>query len=175
MSPEVLLLPSTPEDLEAVKKRCRAMLTKRALVSAGASIVPVPGLDIATDVGLLLKLIPEINREFGLTPGQIERLNPDRRVLVYKATIAFGGLLIGRAVTHELVMMTLGKAGIRVSVKQATKYVPIAGQALSAALSFTAMRYVGLQHINDCVRVAQDVLREEKSAARDYPRAERVG
>lgn len=174
MGQDTLLLPSTAEDLEVVSQRCKTLLTRRALVSAGASMVPLPGLDIATDVGLLLQLIPEINREFGLTPEQIERLNPSRRVLVYKAVVAFGGAMIGRIVTHELVVGALKSVGVRITAKQATKYVPIAGQALSAALSFTAMRYVGVQHIDDCVQVAAQVIEEERVAARGYPRAERV-
>ncbi|MEN9374690.1 MAG: hypothetical protein RIR79_2242, partial [Pseudomonadota bacterium] len=41
--------------------------------------------------------------------------------------------------------------------KQIAKYVPIAGQAVSAVLSYTAMRYVCNQHIDDCVRVAAQV------------------
>ena len=47
-------------------------------VSAGAELVPVPlpGLDVAADVALLTQLIPAINREFGLTPAQIEALSP---------------------------------------------------------------------------------------------------
>jgi hypothetical protein len=174
MESEGVLLPSTLEDLEIVEKRCRAMLTKRAVASAGASIVPLPGLDIATDVGLLLQLIPEINRQFGLTPEQIERLRPHRQVIVYRAIVAFGGALIGRVVTHQLILTTLKSVGLRVTVKQASKYLPIAGQALSAVLSFSAMRYVGVQHINDCARVAVQVLNEEKQAAHGYPRAERI-
>ena len=37
---------------------------------------------------------------------------------------------------------------------QATKYVPIAGQVVSAALGYAALRALGEQHIKDCVRVS---------------------
>ena len=47
------------------------------------------------------------------------------------------------------------KAGMRMTAKQATKYVPIAGQAVSAIMGYTALRYLGEEHIKDCVRVAQ--------------------
>jgi hypothetical protein len=174
MESEAVLLPSSLEDLEAVKRRCKSMLTKRAVASASVSIIPLPGLDIATDVGLLMQLIPEINRQFGLTPEQIERLKPHRKVVVYKAIVAFGGAFIGRVVTHELIMATLKSVGLRLTLKQASKYLPIAGQALSAVLSFGAMRYVGVQHISDCARVAAQVLGEEKHMAKHCPRAERV-
>ena len=174
MHKEIVLLPSTSADIEAVTKRCRTMVTKRALASAGASMIPIPGLDLAADVGLLLELIPQINREFGLTSGQIENLNPRKRIVVYQAVVAFGGAMIGRIITRDLVLQALKAVGVRITTKQATKYVPIAGQALSAALGFAAMRFVGLQHIDDCVRVARHVIDEEKLAAKTYPKAERV-
>lgn len=174
MGNETTLLPSTLQDIDAVRLRCKTMVTKRALTSAGVSIVPVPGLDFATDVGLLLQLIPEINRQFGLTPEQIERLNPRRRVIVYKAVVGFGGMMIGRLITRDLAIRALKTVGVRITAKQAAKYVPFAGQALSAALGFAAIRYVGLQHIDDCVKVLKVVILEEKQAARGYPRAERI-
>jgi hypothetical protein len=47
---------------------------------------------------------------------------------------------------------------VRITVKQATKYVPVAGQALSAALSFTALRYVCNLHIEQCMAVSKQLL-----------------
>jgi uncharacterized protein (DUF697 family) len=158
MSTELLLLPNSVADMEEVKRRCRVLLTKRALLSAGAALVPLPGLDIAADVGILLKMIPEINREFGLTPVQIERLDANKRVLVYQAIVAFGGAMIGKVMTYELVSKALCAVGTRVTAKQTAKYIPLAGQALAAGLSFAALKYVGEQHIKDCCRVANVVI-----------------
>jgi hypothetical protein len=117
--------------------------------------VPVPGLDWATDVGVLVSLLPKINQAFGLTPEQIERLAPDRRLMVYKAISAGGGMLIGKVVTRDLVLRLLTMVGVRLTTQQAAKYVPLAGQAVSAALTFAALRYVCEQHIRQCVSVAQ--------------------
>ena len=69
---------------------CRRLVTSAPPPAAGVAMVPIPGLDWITDVGVLVKLIPEINAAFGLTPAQIERLAPDRRLVVYKAISAGG-------------------------------------------------------------------------------------
>jgi len=45
--------------------------------------------------------------------------------------------------------------GLRLSVKQATKYIPLAGQAVSALVGYSAIRYLGESHIRDCVEVAR--------------------
>lgn len=145
------------DDLQAVARRCRTKVARRALLAAGVAMVPVPGVDWVTDVAVLVKLLPEINREFGLTPDQIARLAPDRRVVVYKAISAGGGMLIGRIVTRDLVLKLLKVVGVRLTAQQAAKFVPIAGQAVSAALTYTALRYVCEQHIKQCLAVARQL------------------
>ena len=115
--------------IDVIAARCRRIVTQRALFAAGVAMVPVPGLDWVTDVGVLVKLLPDINRAFGLSPEQIERLAPERRLVVYKAISTGGGLLVGRLVTREMVLGLLKMVGVRLTAQQAAKYVPIAGQA----------------------------------------------
>jgi uncharacterized protein (DUF697 family) len=156
----------------AVAARCRQIVRRRALMAAGVAMVPVPGLDWLTDIGVLVKLLPEINAAFGLTPEQIERLAPQRRLVVYKAISAGGGLLVGRLVTRELVIQVLKVVGVRLTTQQAAKFVPIAGQAVSAVLTYGALKYVCEQHIRQCQAVARELA---LLPAPDLPLAERVG
>ena len=152
-----VLVPGTPAQLDETARYCRRLVNRRALVAAGVAMVPVPGLDWLTDVGVLLKVIPEINRAFGLTPEQVEKLAPDRRIAVYKAISAGGGMLVGRLVTRERVMTMLRMVGVRLSAQQAVKYVPIAGQGLSAVLTYGALRYVCEQHIKQCMAICEQL------------------
>jgi len=158
---EVIRLPRSPAELDEVVRRCRKMVTRRALASAGAVLVPLPGVDLAADIALLTQLIPAINREFGLTPDQIEDLSPRLKVLVYKAIVASGGALVGRLITRDLILQALVRVGMRVTTKTAARLVPIAGQAVSAGLSSSAMRLVGDSHIRDCRRVIEEVFAEQ--------------
>lgn len=144
-------------DVEAVAQRCRRLVTHRALLAAGVAMVPLPGLDWLTDLGVLMRVLPQINAAFGLSPAQIERLAPDRRLVVYKAISAGGGLLAGKVVTRELVLRLLKLVGVRLSAQQAAKYVPIAGQAVSAVLTFSALKFVCHQHIAQCQAVVRQL------------------
>jgi uncharacterized protein (DUF697 family) len=166
---------TSPAGLDAAAQRCRQLVKRRALMAAGVAMVPVPGLDWLTDVGVLVKLLPEINREFGLAPEQIERLAPQRRVVVFKAISAGGGMLIGRLMTKELVIQALKVVGVRLTTQQAAKYVPIAGQAVSAMLTYGALKYVCEQHIQQCLSVATQLLALPAPRADQLPMAERVG
>lgn len=141
--------------LEAAVKRSRKLLNKRALVAAAASAVPVPGLDWAVDAAMLSRLIPEINREFGLTPAQLDQLDPKKRDQVQKAVTLVGSVLIGKLISRDLVFKAATKIGVRLSTKQLAKYVPFAGQIVSAAVGYAAIRYLGEEHMKDCIRVAR--------------------
>ncbi|MEO8835523.1 MAG: hypothetical protein ABI364_02155 [Caldimonas sp.] len=152
------VVPATSREIDAVVRHCRSLVSRRAMMAAGVAIVPLPGIDWVTDVAVLMRVIPEINDAFGLTPAQIERLAPDRRLVVYKAISAGGGMLIGRLVTRELIMKMLRLVGVRLTAQQAAKYVPIAGQAVSAVLTYSSLRYVCEQHIQQCVAVVEELL-----------------
>ena len=89
------VVPATTREIDAVVRHCRRLVSRRALLAAGVSIVPLPGIDWVTDIAELMRQITDINHAFGLTPEQIERLAPDRQVVVYKAISAGGGMLIG--------------------------------------------------------------------------------
>ena len=152
------VIPESAPQIDAVVRHCRRLVKQRALMAAGVAVVPIPGLDWATDVAVLRRLIPSINRAFGLTPEQVERLSPDRRLVVYKALSAVGGMLVGRLVTRELVISMLKLVGLRLTARQATRFVPIAGPALSAVLTYSSLKFVCEQHIQQCVKVSQQLL-----------------
>ena len=140
--------------LIAAVRACRKLLHRRSLVAAAASTIPLPGLDWAVDAALLSRLIPEINARFGLTPAQIARLEPRQREQVQKAVAMVGSVLIGKFISKELVLRMAGALGVRLTARQAAKYVPLAGQAIAAAVGYSAIRYLGEEHLKDCVRVA---------------------
>jgi uncharacterized protein (DUF697 family) len=143
-------------DLAAAVRRARKLLHRRALVAAAASMVPVPGLDWAVDAALLSRLIPQISAEFGLSAGQIDQLDPSKREQVQKAVGLVGSVLIGKLITRELVLRAARTVGLRLTTKQVAKYVPLAGQAVAATLGYATLRYLGEQHLRDCVQVVQE-------------------
>ncbi len=67
-------------------------------------------------------------------------------------------MLIGKLVTRELIVSALRLVGVRLTTQQAAKYVPIAGQAVSAALTYSSLRYVCEQHIQQCVAISHQLL-----------------
>ena len=153
--PSALNMAADDAYMQEAVKRSRKLLHKRALLAGAVSAVPVPGLDWAVDAAMLSKLIPEINKEFGLTPQQLDSLNPKKREQVQKAVAMVGSVLIGKLISKDLVVAAATKIGMRLTTKQLAKYVPFAGQIVAATVGYAAIRYLGEEHMKDCIRVAQ--------------------
>jgi hypothetical protein len=152
------LVPASARDIAAVRARCRQLVRRRALLSAGVAALPVPGLDVVSDLRLFALLIEDINRGFGLAAPQIARLRPEFRLLAYEAAVGVGGMLVGKIVTRELLVQLLRRSGFKAVARQAGKLVPLAGQLAAAGIGFYAFRQIGYQHVDACVRVAQELV-----------------
>lgn len=144
----------TREELDAIKASCYAMVTKSAGISAGAAVVPIPGMDIGSDVAILMRLIPNINAQFGLTPEQIESLDTETKLFVMTTISNTGSKLAGKYITQKLIVTLLQKMGVKVAAKGVSKFVPFIGSAVAGGISFTAMKYMGNSHIDDCYKIA---------------------
>jgi uncharacterized protein (DUF697 family) len=164
MATSLQLAAGDPALLFAVR-RARRLLNRRALAAAAAGAVPVPGLDWLIDAALISKLIPAISEEFGLAPEQLERLPKRKREQVEKAVGVVGSMVIGKFLTRDLVIRAAAAMGKRLTLGQAAKYVPIAGQAISALIGYAAIRYLGEEHIRDCVQVCRQAQLQLPSAS----------
>jgi uncharacterized protein (DUF697 family) len=150
-------MPASGSEIARVRDRCRKLVRQRAALSAGVAVVPLPGVDVLSDLATFALLVEEVNRAFGLTPVQIERLQPRLRIIAYEAAAAIGGMLIGKIVTRELVLRVFKKSGIKLGAKSLARFVPLAGQLASAGIGYVVFQSMGYQHVEACVKVAQEV------------------
>lgn len=152
------LIPGNSEDIEQTRTRCRRLVRRRAAISAGVSAVPLPGIDVVSDLSLFKMLVDDVNKEFGLTPEQIDRLQPKHKLLAYEVAVGMGGMMVGKYVTRELLLQLLKRTGLKMFTKSASRFIPLAGQLASAAIGFTVFRKLGYEHVEACARVAEELL-----------------
>lgn len=158
MAGEWTLVPDTPRDIAALREQCRALVRRKAALAAGMAAIPIPGVDVVSDVSMFAKLVDQINHTFGLTEEQVSRLDPSFRAIAYQAALGAGGMMVGKTVTRRLLTAVFKRIATKVMAKQAAKVVPLAGQLTAAAIGFAAFRKLGYQHIDACAKVAQDLL-----------------
>lgn len=150
--------PGTVTALEATVRDARRAVRRRAALSAGMSLVPVPGIDVAVDAAALLNMMRTINAMFQLSPEQIGRLDVERRLATMRAVDMTGALFAGRFLTQGLVLSVLKQLGFRWAASRAAKWAPVAGQTAAAALSYAIFLKLGEQHIAECVAVRERVV-----------------
>jgi uncharacterized protein (DUF697 family) len=138
------------------------MVTKRAVISGGAAIIPVPGTDVAVDVILLTEIIQTVNKRFGLSKDQINSYDAKTKMLIFNLIKKTGKTMIGKVITREVIVWIIQKMGNRIILKQILKYIPLLGQAASAAISVSTMKYIGNSHVSDCYRLVHGIILQKE-------------
>lgn len=153
--------------LQKIRDECFEMVNSSSFFSGAVAVVPIPGLDVANDVSILMRLIPKINKKFGLSPEQIDELDPQLKELTLIAITKIGTGLIGKYVTREAAVRAVSAIGTKAATATVTKtglkYVPLLGPVLSGGISYAAMRFVGRAHVNDCYKVALSLLEQSQA------------
>ena len=149
-----MYFPETKEELERIKEECKALVHKRALLSGAAAVIPLPGVDISADITIMVELLMEINKRFGLSEEQLNQMDFERKKVLLVIISSAGNELVGKNITASLVRGVLRRVSNKIATKQASKFVPIVGQAVSAGISFAAMRYLGNNHVEQCYQIA---------------------
>ena len=142
---------------ESLRKECRAMARRRAALAAATSLIPIPGIDLATDLALMTRLINRINEHFGLSEEQIGRLSSQRQALVYRLLAGAGGTLAARLTTPVLIGRIVRIVGLRLTTMQAARLVPIAGQVVAAGIGYWSVNTVAMRHIAHCERIVGEL------------------
>ena len=148
-------------NLEQVRADCLELVKKRAYVSAGAAVIPVPFLDVVIDVGILSQLIPEINARFGLSPEQVSVYDPETKQIHWqelrKRGIEFSGLVVARTAVKK----SLNNVAAKVITKQVTKFIPLGGQLVAASLGYFVMKKVAEAHVEESYKIAKGIQQKQ--------------
>lgn len=146
---------------DALKKK-RIVATERIPLYAGLSAAnglnPVPGLDIAADITVLLKLGHEIAHIYGLTQSQFEYI---KRLLGPKAIpslLAKLAQFAAKYLAKEGIILLLKQIATRATAKQVSKWIPFVGPLIAAGIGWQATFMLGEQLVNEAEDLAKDIL-----------------
>ena len=128
------------------------------LAAANGSLNPVPGLDLAADVSLLLKLGEEIAAIYGLTNSQfdfIKRLLGPKALPALLTKIAqFGTKYLAR----EGLIGLLKRLASRELSRQSTRWIPLAGPLIAAGIGWQSTFMLGEQLVDEAEALAGEIL-----------------
>lgn len=150
-------LPKSEEELQKRRQHAESVIKKKALLSSGATIVPIPGFDFGVDMKLMRDIIEDVNKIYGLDHKQVNKMTDDMKDRIKIAAGIQGSQLIGKKVSKGLLRIVVRDVAKRTAAKQ-TRWFPLVGQAVSASISYYFMMKVGKEHIQKCENVVKTLM-----------------
>ncbi len=152
-------LPTSQEELLERRKKAKELIHKKSLMSSAANVVPIPGLGVGMDIKLMGDIIEDINKIYGLSHKQVNKMQDDLKQKVLTSAAMRGSQFIGQKVTNAMVKVIFRSVVKREAAKQ-SRWVPLVGQAVAASISYYLMKKMGEDHIKKCETVIQDFIGE---------------
>jgi hypothetical protein len=115
------MMPISDKDLDRVANECYSMVTTRAGLSGVVAAIPMPGVEIAADVAILLRLLPAISQRFGLSSDQIDQYDAQSKMFLYNLIVEMGSKVAGKAITTEVVLYLLKRVGVPVTASSVSR------------------------------------------------------
>ncbi|MEF8759172.1 MAG: GTPase [Candidatus Accumulibacter sp. UW25] len=139
--------------LQEKKVACEKYVSYAAGAAAANGINPVPGVDVAVDISIIMKLFKEIRDDYGLSDNFLTSLK--------KSSIPVVGRLANNVIQYaakEGILMLLKSFAGRQAVKSFAKYIPYIGQLIAAGLGYAITSNVGNSYLSDCHELAEEIL-----------------
>ena len=80
-------LPVTQDELLERRKRAKELVYKKSLMSSAANVVPIPGLGVGMDIKLMGDIIEDINKIYGLSHKQVNKMKDDLNFFSYAISL----------------------------------------------------------------------------------------
>jgi uncharacterized protein (DUF697 family) len=130
-----------------------------AAASAAAAAVPIPGLSIAVDVGILVSMGRHFVNSFGLSEqnaiaqGLMADAGTAERVRLILSTTA-------KYATTKGIMALLKLCATQTAVEEVARYIPFVGTAVAASISFATTYTMG-RMLLDQIKVQAEAFANE--------------
>src|SRR5699024_9825697 len=116
-------------------KRAQDIVQKKSLMSSAANVVTIPGLVISMDIKLMGDIIEDINKIYGLSHKQVNKMQDDLKQKVLTSAAMKCSQFIGQKVTNAMVKVFFKSVVKREAAKQ-SRWIPLVGQALAGSISY---------------------------------------
>ncbi|XP_032083824.1 interferon-inducible GTPase 5-like [Thamnophis elegans] len=147
-------------ELMRKKELMKSYIKKVALISCACGAVPVPGLSMACDVGILIDVLRRFCRVFGLDDRSLRFLALQMGKEFQELRSAIKKTPLANAINADLVFSLLTKSSLWVAVlmvEMALDIIPLIGSVFGGASSYIVTYYFLNSFLDDAVEDAQNV------------------
>lgn len=146
-------------------------------LAAANGLNPIPGLDVAADIALLLKMGDAIANIYGLSSRQFEYIKRLLGPNALPGLVAKIAQFAAKYVAKEGVILLLRQIATRMTAKEASKWIPFVGPLIAAGIAWKATFILGEQMIDEAENLAREILEaiirgsDLPSGSSEYPLA----
>lgn len=138
----------TISQINAKEKEARQLVKKKSLYSSVAAILPIPFLDIGTDMKLMRDMSSNVEEIFGLEHEEVNSTVDDQKERLLVMGTSFLSEFIGNRMVRFMGRRVV-KGGLIL------RLIPFFGKLISGVISYYMMKRLGNVHVNRCVRIAK--------------------
>jgi small GTP-binding protein len=146
--------------LEEKRRVCERFVALASAASAMNAVNPIPGLDVAVDLSVLVSLFKKIRMTYGLTD---DRLSAKGQATPALAQLANNAL---KYFAEDGIALLLKSFAGRETVKEISKWIPLVGTLVAASAGYGITLAAGRACLNDCHALAMGILDREVEAGR---------
>ncbi|XP_044138594.1 interferon-inducible GTPase 5-like [Bufo gargarizans] len=148
--------------LQKKREALRKDIWKLATLSCALATVPIPGLSVAFDIGILVKAMINYRKAFGLDEPSLEKLANKFGKEVNELKSVIKSPLVIQEINKELVatLLTRGAAGGLMVVEYAASNIPVLGSMAAGGISFGTTYWMLCGFLKEIAEDADRVLRK---------------
>ena len=147
--------------LEEKRRVCERFVALAAAASAVNAVNPIPGLDVAVDISVLMGLFKKIRLTYGLTD---ERLSAKGQAAPALAQLANN---VVKYCAQDGVLLLLKSFAGRETLKEISKWVPVVGTVIAASAGYGITHTAGRACLADCHALAAGILERELATTKE--------
>ncbi|XP_070620227.1 interferon-inducible GTPase 5-like [Erythrolamprus reginae] len=148
------------ENIMMKKELMKSYIKKAALISCACGVVPVPGLSMACDVGILVDGLKLFCRVFGLDDRSLHFLALQNRKKFEELRSAIKKTPLANAIDEKLVFSLLTKSSLWVAVslvEMVLDFIPVIGSVFGGSRSYVLTYHLLNNFLDDAVEDARNV------------------
>ncbi|KAM4541305.1 interferon-inducible GTPase 5-like isoform 1-T1 [Fundulus diaphanus] len=149
--------------LEVINERKKAFqsgIKYYGAASALGAAVPIPGLSVALDLGMIVKAVNGYVTGFGLDDSSLHKLATSTRVPYDELRFTIQSVLGQGEITLDIILKLLtqlGSTSVLLATEESTRFIPVLGIPIAAGLSFTVTYRALNLFVDELAKEAQKV------------------
>ncbi|XP_015271207.1 PREDICTED: interferon-inducible GTPase 5-like [Gekko japonicus] len=149
------------ENLQEKRAAMEALIWKKALVSCGVGVIPIPGLSLIFDIALLVDTMKDFCKAFGLDEDSLRNLAERVGKPIHVLKSAIKKTPMANQINPEFVrslMTTSVVVGSAMVLEELSDFIPVFGSVFGGVNSFATTFYMLRGFLQDAVEDAESVL-----------------